>query len=218
MGVERSETPGESPDSPDGSDSLLGVLRPALTLLAVLALLTGLAYPLVITGVSQVIFKDKANGSLLTRDGQLVGSALIGQNFFGAVGYFWGRPSAAGYDANASGGSNLGPTNPALLERVNQTVAALHAAHPERGDEPIPVDLVTASASGLDPQISPAAAEYQVPRIARQRNLSEAQVRQLVKDATEGRSLGALGEEGVNVLKLNLALDRAAPLAAASAP
>jgi K+-transporting ATPase ATPase C chain len=207
---------GESPDPPDTGGSLLSVIRPALTLLVVLTLLTGLVYPLVVTGVSQIIFRDKANGSLLTRDGQTIGSELIGQNFFGADGYFWGRPSAAGsdgYDANASSGSNLGPTNPALLERVNQTVAAIRAAHPERGDAPIPVDLVTASASGLDPQISPAAAEYQVPRIARQRDLSEAQVRQLVKDATQGRSLGVLGEEGVNVLKLNLALDQTAPLA-----
>src|SRR4051794_13675767 len=199
----------------DGGGSLLDVIRPALTLLVVLTLLTGLAYPLAITAVSQVLFKDKANGSLLTRDGQTVGSKLIGQNFFGADGYFWGRPSAAGaggYDANASGGSNLGPSNPALLDRVNQTVATIRAAHPERGDAPIPVDLATASGSGLDPQISPAAAEYQVPRVARQRGLSDDQVRQLVKAATEGRSLGILGEAGVNVLKLNLALDQLAPL------
>jgi K+-transporting ATPase ATPase C chain len=208
-------------DPEQGGGSLLSVIRPALALLVVFTLLTGLVYPLVITGVSQALFKDKANGSLITRDGQTIGSELIGQNFFGAVGYFWGRPSAAGadgYDANASSGSNLGPTNPALLDRINQTVADIRAAHPERGDAPIPVDLVTASGSGLDPQISPAAAEYQVPRIARQRGLSEDQVRQLIKDATEGRSLGFLGEQGVNVLQLNLALDTLAPLAATSTP
>jgi potassium-transporting ATPase KdpC subunit len=213
----RADTIDPTTDDPERGDSLLSVIRPALMVLVVLTLLTGLIYPLVITGVSQAIFKDKANGSLIARDGQTIGSALIGQNFFGADGYFWGRPSAAGadgYDANASGGSNLGPTNPELVERINQTVAAIRAAHPERGDTPIPVDLVTASASGLDPQISPAAAEYQVLRVARQRRLSVEQVRQLVKDATEGRSLGVLGEAGINVLKLNLALDRAAPLAA----
>lgn len=197
-----------------------GVVRPALTLLVVLTLLTGLAYPLAITGVSQVVFHDRANGSMLRRDGQPIGSALIGQNFFGAPGYFWGRPSAAGagYDAAASGGSNLGPTNPALLARVNETAAELRRANPERGDVPIPVDLVTASASGLDPDISPAAAEYQVPRVARERGLSEDQVRQLVREATEGRALGIFGESGVNVLKLNLALDARVPRGAAPGP
>jgi K+-transporting ATPase ATPase C chain len=199
---------------------LRGVVRPALTLLVVLMLLTGIAYPLAVTGVSQALFHDEANGSLLRRDGQTIGSALIGQNFFGAAGYFWGRPSAAGagYDAAASSGSNLGPTNPALLARVNQTIAELRRANPERGDAPIPVDLVTASASGLDPDISPAAAEYQVPRVARERGLREDQVRQLVRDATHGRSLGIFGEKGVNVLKLNLALDALASAAATPTP
>jgi K+-transporting ATPase ATPase C chain len=214
--------PNTTPDPGTGSaevvmaePSIARTLRTAVLLLVIMTVLTGVAYPLVVTGIAQVAFNDKANGSLIERDGVVIGSELIGQNFFGSAGYFWGRPSAAGegYDANLSSGSNLGPTNPALFERIDETIAALRAAHPERGDASIPVDLVTASASGLDPHISPAAAEYQVARIARERGISEAQVRELVDDATEGRSLGVFGEAGVNVLKLNLKLDEVAPLA-----
>jgi K+-transporting ATPase ATPase C chain len=184
-------------------------------MLLVLTLLTGVAYPLAVTGIAQLLFNDQANGSLIERDGRVIGSELIGQDFFGQEGYFWGRQSAAGdgYDANLSGGSNLGPTNPALLERIEETVAVIQAAHPEQAGVPIPVDLVTASGSGLDPHISPAAAEYQVARVARERGLSIEQVRELVDEHTEGRDLGVLGEERVNVLLLNLALDGATPVA-----
>lgn len=200
--------------APAGNESILRTLRTAGLMLLVLTLLTGLIYPLVVTGLAQVFFNEQANGSMLERDGQTIGSELIGQDFFGQTGYFWGRPSAAGagYDANLSSGSNLGPTNQVLLDRIDETLAALQAAHPERAGQQVPVDLVTASGSGLDPHISPAAAEYQVPRIARERGISEDVVRDLVKDHTDGRSLGIFGEKTVNVLKLNLALDEAAPL------
>jgi len=189
-----------------------GLLRPALTLFAVLSLVTGLAYPLLVTGVAQAVFADAANGSLVTRDDQVVGSRLIGQAF-SEPGHFWGRPSATAataYNASASGGSNLGPTNPALADAVKARVAALRAADPGN-TAPVPVELVTASASGLDPHISAAAADYQVARVARARGLPEAQLRGLVDQHTEGRWLGFLGEPRVNVLQLNLALAAAKP-------
>ncbi|MBE7550319.1 MAG: potassium-transporting ATPase subunit KdpC [Anaerolineales bacterium] len=183
-------------------------LRPAIMMLALLTLITGLLYPLVMTALAQVIFPRQANGSLIYQDGQPVGSALIGQPF-DAPQYFWGRLSATGpfsYNAAASAGSNLGPTNKALLETVKARVDALRTADPGN-TAPIPVDLVTASGSGLDPHISPAAALYQVPRVARERGLSKEAVRQLVAEHTEGRIFGILGEPRVNVLELNLALD-----------
>lgn len=182
--------------------------RPAVVLLAMLTILTGVIYPVVVTTVAQVAFPYQANGSVMVRDGQVVGSDLIGQNF-DAPEYFWGRLSATGevpYNAAASSGSNLGPTNPALTDAAAARIAALHAADPANA-APIPVDLVTASASGLDPHISPAAAAYQVARVARERGLDEATVRQLVAQHTEGRTFGMLGEPRVNVLALNLALD-----------
>ncbi len=183
-------------------------LRPALVILALMTLLTGVMYPAAVTAIAQAVFPVQANGSLIMRNRQPVGSDLIGQPF-DDPGYFWGRLSATGpypYNAAASSGSNLGPTNPALIAAVKQRIDALHAADPDN-TAPIPVDLVTASASGLDPHISPAAALYQVHRVAKARNLSEDQVRQLVLDQVEGRTLGILGEPHVNVLELNLALD-----------
>jgi K+-transporting ATPase ATPase C chain len=187
---------------------MLSQLRPAMVCLVFFTLLTGLAYPLVMTGLAQAVFPYKANGSLLERGGRVVGSEIIGQPFDDPR-YFWGRPSATDpfpYNAAASAGSNLGPTNPALEAAVKARMAALRAADPGN-TQPIPVDLVTASASGLDPHISVAAALYQVPRVARARGLSEEQVRALVGQFTEGRQYGLLGEPRVNVLKLNLALD-----------
>jgi K+-transporting ATPase ATPase C chain len=183
-------------------------IRPALTMLVILTLLTGLAYPLAVTGLAQLFFPDQANGSLIVRDGKVIGSELIGQ-YFDKPEYFWPRPSATTpfpYNAAASGGSNLGPTNPALIEAVKARVAALRAADP--GNElAIPVDLVTASGSGLDPHISPAAALYQLKRVAHTRGLDENTVQTLVTQHTEGRQFGLLGERRVNVLLLNLALD-----------
>ena len=183
-------------------------LRPALVSLAALTLITGLLYPLVVTGIAQVLFPQQANGSLILIDGKPVGSSLIGQPF-DAPKYFWGRPSATSpfpYNAAASSGSNLGPTNDALMKAVQARIERSRLADPDN-PLPIPVDLVTASGSGLDPHISPAAAEYQIRRIARVRGLDETVVRGLVSHHTEGRQLGVLGEPRVNALLLNLALD-----------
>jgi K+-transporting ATPase ATPase C chain len=172
----------------------------------------GLVYPFVVTGIAQVLFKDKANGQLLHQNGQLIGSRIIGQSFT-VAGYFHSRPSAAGngYDAANSSGSNYAPTSKKLIDRVAGDVAALQLDHPNTD---VPIDLVTASASGLDPDITPAAAEFQVTRIARERRLSEDAVRRIVAQHTQGRQLGFLGEPRVNVLELNLALDQNAPLPA----
>jgi K+-transporting ATPase ATPase C chain len=183
-------------------------IRPALMTLLIFTFLTGLVYPLVVTGIAQLVFPAQANGSLIFQNGQTVGSKLIGQPFDDPK-YFWGRLSATGpypYNAAASSGSNLGPTNPALLEAVKARIAALKAADPTN-IQPIPVDLVTASASGLDPDISVAAALYQLPRVARARGLSESAVRLLLDKYTRSRQFGFLGEPRVNVLELNLALD-----------
>jgi K+-transporting ATPase ATPase C chain len=183
-------------------------LRPAIVSLAIFTLLTGILYPLAVTGIAQLAFPHQANGSLIIKDAQAQGSELIGQNF-DDPGYFWGRLSATGpfpYNASASSGSNLGPTNPALNEAVQGRIAALKAAD-SSNTLPIPVDLVTASGSGLDPQISIAAALYQIPRVAKARGLSEETVHELVDQNTQGRQLGFLGEPRVNVLLLNLALD-----------
>ncbi len=184
------------------------LIRPAVVLLALCTLLTGIAYPLAVTGLAQAVFPMQANGSLMGQDGRIVGSALIGQPFDDPR-YFWGRPSATApfpYNAAASSGSNLGPSNPALIEAVQARITALRAADPGN-DAPVPVDLVTASGSGLDPHISVAAALYQAPRVARVRGLDEAALQLLVLSQIEGRQFGLLGEPRVNVLKLNLALD-----------
>lgn len=186
------------------------ILRPALTLFVALTLLTGGVYPLMLTGLAQVAFPKQANGSLIQDNEQVVGSTLIGQAFTGPE-YFWGRPSATSlypYNAAASSGSNLAPTSADLIAAVESRIAALRAADP-KNDSPIPVDLVTASASGLDPHISVAAALYQLPRVAHARGISESQLRSLVDAATEGRQFGILGEPRVNVLKLNLSLEEA---------
>ena len=183
-------------------------LRPAVVLLVLLSVLTGLVYPAIVTAIAQVVFPHQANGSLIVKDGKVVGSTLIGQPFDDPK-YFWGRLSATApfaYNAAASSGSNLGPLNPALTDAVKARVEALRAADPGN-ESPIPVDLVTASGSGLDPHVSPAAAQWQVPRVARARGLDPATVQALVEQHTEGRQWGFFGEARVNVLALNLALD-----------
>ncbi|MGY3149823.1 K+-transporting ATPase ATPase C chain [Bradyrhizobium sp. USDA 3397] len=199
---------------------MLREIRPAIVLLLALTAITGLAYPLAMTGIAGALFPVQAQGSLIEKDGKVIGSALIGQEFKDDK-YFHGRPSAtlapdpndstktvpAPYNAANSGGSNLGPTSKALADRLKEDVAKLRAENP---NAPVPVDLVTTSASGLDPNISPEAAQFQVPRVAKARNLPEDQVKQLVTASTEGRLLGLLGEPRVNVLALNLALDRMA--------
>ncbi len=198
-------------------------LRPAITVFILLSVLTGVLYPLAITGLAQVAFPAQANGSLITRDGKTIGSTLIGQEFSGDGRYFWGRPSATGpvpYTAfnadtsTGSSGSNLGPTNPVLVSSVTARIEALKVADTAAGyqrpaNQPIPVDLVTSSASGLDPHISPAAADYQVGRVAKARGWTDARVREVLANHSQGRLFGVLGEPVVNVLELNLALDDA---------
>ena len=187
-------------------------IKPALIVLVLLSLVTGVAYPLVVTGIAQAVFPSQANGSLILRDGKPVGSSLIGQPF-DDLRYFWGRLSATApfaYNAGASSGSNLGPINPALHTAAKGRIDALREADPGN-QAPIPVDLVTASGSGLDPDISPAAAFYQVSRVARARHLDEERVRELVHMHTRRRQLGLLGEPRINVLRLNLALDGMTP-------
>jgi K+-transporting ATPase ATPase C chain len=182
------------------------LLRPALLLLAMFSLLTGLAYPAAVTGLAQVLFAGPANGSLIREGGRVLGSRQVGQGF-ADPGRFWSRPSAIAYDAASSSGTNLGPSNPALHGAVKARIEALRAADPGNL-APVPVDLVTASGSGLDPHVTPAAALHQVPRVARVRGLSEERVRSLVEARIEGRTFGLLGEPRVNVLLLNTDLDR----------
>ena len=191
--------------------NLARLARTAVLMTTLLVVVVGVVYPLVVTGAAQVLFPDRANGQLIVRDGRVIGSRLIGQPFRSA-GYFHPRPSAAGplgYDASASAGSNLGPTSRTLVDAVGARVAA---ARKENPDDPVPIDLVTASGSGLDPDITPAAALFQAPRVARERGTDEAAVRALVSAHVQGRQLGLLGEPRVNVLLLNLALDEQMPM------
>ena len=187
-------------------------LKIAILMTIVTTVLLGLIYPLVVTGLAQLLFRDKANGQLLSRNGEVIGSRIIGQAFVGP-GYLHSRLSAAGngYDAANSGGTNFGPTNHLLIDRVKGDVTRLQAENP---GQPVPIDLVTTSASGLDPDITPAAAEFQVLRLSRERGLSEDQVRQVIRQYTKGRQLGFLGELRVNVLEVNLALDQVKPMPA----
>jgi len=194
---------------------MLKQLRTAVLMIVVMTAITGVAYPLVMTGVAQVAFRDKANGSMIKEGDTVIGSSLIGQSFIDpttgktVAGYFRSRPSAAGtgYDASLSSGSNMGPTNKVLIDRVAADAKIVREENTLPANAAIPVDLITASGSGLDPDISPASADLQVARVAKERSLSEDEVRELVKENTSGRTLGLLGEPRVNVLKLNLALD-----------
>ena len=188
---------------------MLKQIRIAILSTVVATVLLGVLYPLAVTVIAQVLFPNQANGSLIYKDGKPVGSRLIGQSFDDPK-YFWSRPSATGpmpYNGASSSGSNLGPTNPDFLKSVQARVDALHKADPDNNKEPVPVDLVTASGSGLDPHITPAAAQYQLKRVARVRNMSEQTVAELIQKSTQGKFLGLIGEPGVNVLELNLALD-----------
>lgn len=184
------------------------LLRPAVSLFVLLSVVTGIVYPLAVTGIAKAAFPEAAGGSLIVKDGKAIGSRLIGQNFSDPK-YFWGRPSATGpmpYNASASGGSNQGPLNPALVDAVKSRIEALKAADPDN-KLPIPADLVNASASGLDPHISPEAAAYQLTRVASQRHLAPAEIKALINQHTEGRQWGVFGEPRVNVLQLNISLD-----------